>query len=193
MQDAVPEGVGAMAAVMGLDRETVEEICKASADSEVVCPANYNAPGQIVISGHATAVERAAAAAKEKGAKKVIPLNVSAPFHSPLLVPAGEQLSESLQQTQVNSFSFQVISNVEAEPYPSSDVVADLLTRQISRPVRWQECMERAEAMEIDLALELGPKKVLVGLMKRIAPGVESAQMEDGEGLKALLKKIGQE
>ena len=193
MQDAVPEGVGAMAAVMGLDKETVEEICKASADSEVVCPANYNAPGQIVISGHATAVERASAAAKEKGAKKVIPLNVSAPFHSPLLVPAGEQLSESLQQTPVNGFSFQVISNVEAEPYPSSESVADLLTRQISHPVRWQECMERAEAMEVDLALELGPKKVLVGLMKRIAPGVESAQMEDTKGLKALLNKIGQE
>lgn len=190
MQEAVPEGEGAMAALLGLNADVVEQLCRDHAGSRVVTPANYNAPGQVVISGHADAVERTSRAAKDQGARKVVPLPVSAPFHSPLMAPAGERLGEALAEVQIGEFAFDVLSNVEAAPYPSRDAVADLLTRQVSHPVRWQECMERIAGLDVDFALELGPKKVLMGLMKRIAPQVKTAQMEDPKGLQEILNML---
>lgn len=190
MQEAVPEGEGAMAALLGLDREVVEELCAECSGSRVVRPANYNAPGQVVISGHADAVEWVSRTAKERWGRKAIPLPVSAPFHSPLMIPAGERLRTELEKVRCGQLTFEVISNVDAAPYSSADAMVDLLTRQVSEPVRWQESMERAAAQGVDLAIELGPKKVLVGLMKRIAPEVETIQMEDSGGLREVLKVL---
>lgn len=191
MQEAVPEGEGAMAALLGLDQEVVEGLCSECAGSRVVRPANYNAPGQVVISGHADAVERVSRAAKERFGRKAILLPVSAPFHSPLMIPAGKRLRAELEKVRCGHLTLEVISNVDAAPYPSAGAMVDLLTRQVSEPVRWQESMERAVAQGVDLAIELGPKKVLVGLMKRIAPRVETVQMEDSGGLREILKVLG--
>jgi [acyl-carrier-protein] S-malonyltransferase len=191
MQEAVPEGEGAMAALLGLEGAVVEALCREHAGSRVVAPANYNGPGQVVISGHADAVERVSQAAKGRGVRKAVMLPVSAPFHSPLMVPAGERLRDELQKVSVNELSFQVISNVEAAPYPSKGAVVDLLCSQVSHPVRWQECMEAVSAMGVGLAIEIGPRNVLVGLMKRIAPEVQAIQMEDPKGLDAVAKILG--
>lgn len=188
MQEAVPAGEGAMAALMGLTDEEVEALCREHSDSRVVTPANYNSPRQLVISGHADAVARVSRAAKEKPGCKVVPLNVSAPFHSPLMMPAGERLKRVLERIPKGDLGFSVISNVTAEAYPSKDAIVHLLTKQVDHPVRWRGSMEKALETGVDLALELGPKKVLVGLMKRIAPEVRTAQMEDQEGLKEVLK-----
>ncbi len=190
MQEAVPEGEGAMAALLGLDRDVVERLCDECAGSRVVRPANYNAPGQVVISGHADAVERVSRTIKERWGRKAVLLPVSAPFHCPLMIPAGERLRAELEKVSCGELAFDVISNVHAAPYPSARAMVDLLTRQVSEPVRWQESMEGAVAQGVDLAIELGPKKVLVGLMKRIAPGVETLQMEDSAGLREVLKAL---
>lgn len=190
MQEAVPEGEGAMAAVLGLDQEVVEALCDECAGTRVVRPANYNAPGQVVISGHADAVERVSRKAKERWGCKAVLLPVSAPFHCPLMIPAGRRLRTELQNVRCGPLTFEVISNVDAEPYPSAEAMVDLLARQVSEPVRWQESMERAVEQGVDLAIELGPKKVLVGLMKRIAPDVETVQMEDSRGLREVLKVL---
>jgi [acyl-carrier-protein] S-malonyltransferase len=188
MQEAVPEGQGAMAALLGLDPEIVDSLCREDPGPGVVSPANYNAPGQIVISGDADAVERVSKAAQEGGARKVMPLPVSAPFHSPLMIPAGERLRDVLDGLALGDFSFDVISNVDAASYPGPEALVDILIRQVSRPVRWQECVEAALEKGADLVAELGPKKVLSGLMKRINPRVEVAQAEDTKGLRRLLE-----
>lgn len=191
MQEAVPEGEGAMAAILGLEAPEVDEICKEMAGSEVVVAANYNGPGQVVVSGHASAVDRVAKAAKQRGAKKVVPLPVSAPFHCPLLKPAGERLKAVLEKIPFAQPAFQVISNVDAAPYPSKDSIVDLLARQVSSPVRWEESMRLLVSLGVRLAVELGPKKVLVALLKRIAPEVEALQVEDPSGLEALGQALG--
>ncbi|MCX5895068.1 MAG: ACP S-malonyltransferase, partial [Proteobacteria bacterium] len=143
MQEAVPVGVGAMAAILGLDREAVESLCNDCADGQVLSPANYNCPGQIVISGHAEAVNRAAAKAKEIGARDAVMLAVSAPFHCSLMKKAAEQLAEALEPVEVSDLKTPVISNVEADYYPSREKVKDLLISQVDHPVRWQESMEK--------------------------------------------------
>lgn len=191
MQEAVPEGEGAMAAILGLEAPQVDEICSRVAGSQVVVAANYNGPGQTVVSGHTAAVDRVAKAAKEMGAKKVVPLPVSAPFHSPLLKPAGEKLRRVLEGIRFQEPAFDVISNVDAAPYPSEDSIADLLARQVSSPVRWEQCMRVMASRGAGIAVELGPKKALVGLLKRIAPEVEALQVEDRVGLDALAKALG--
>lgn len=191
MQEAVPEGEGAMAAILGLEAPQVDEICRRAAGSQVVVAANYNGPGQTVVSGHTAAVDRVAKAAKEMGAKKVVPLPVSAPFHSPLLKPAGERLRRVLEGIRFQEPAFDVISNVDAAPYPSKDSIADLLARQVSTPVRWEQCMRVMASRGVGIAVELGPKKALVGLLKRIAPEVEALQVEDRAGLDALAKALG--
>ncbi len=190
MQEAVPEGEGAMAALLGLEGDVVEALCRENAGSRVVTPANYNGPGQMVISGHADAVERVVQSAKGHGVRKAVMLPVSAPFHSPLMAPAGERLREEIKRISVGPFAFEVISNVEAAPYPSGEAVADLLSRQVSHPVRWQQCMEAVSARGVGLALELGPKNVLTGLMKRIAPQVQAIPMEDRKGLDMVAKLV---
>jgi [acyl-carrier-protein] S-malonyltransferase len=190
MQEAVPEGQWAMAAVLGMDAAEVDRICREEAGPEVVVAANYNGPGQVVVSGHASAVQRVAKAAKQQGAKKVVELPVSAPFHSPLLAPAGEKLKRVLGNMSFSDPVFPVISNVDARPYPSGSTVVEILARQVSHPVRWEESMQLMASWGIDLAVELGPKKVLVGLLKRIAPGVTGVQVEDAAGIQELGKAL---
>ncbi len=167
MQEVVPVGVGAMAAVLGLSRPIVEQICREETGSEIVDPANYNCPGQVTISGHANAVRAAMKRAEEWGAKTRL-LPVSAPFHSRLMRPVGERLANEFSTIVVSEFRYPVISNVEAEVIPSAACVKELLIQQVSLPVRWEESMERMIGEGIDGVVEVGPGRVLSGLMKRI-------------------------
>jgi [acyl-carrier-protein] S-malonyltransferase len=188
MQEAVPVGVGAMAAILGLDRGQVDDLCRESAEGQVLAPANYNCPGQIVISGHAEAVNRAAQKAKDLGARDAILLAVSAPFHCPLMRGAAERLAEALEPVMVYDLKTPVISNVEAEQYPSREQIKELLITQVDHPVRWQESMEKMLAAGIEQFLELGPGKVLSGLMKRINRGTAIQSIEKTEQIKELIK-----
>jgi [acyl-carrier-protein] S-malonyltransferase len=184
MQSAVPEGVGAMAAILGLDEEVVEDLCRQWAQGEVVAAANYNSRDQVVISGHAQAVRRVSRQAEKMGAKKVIPLPVSAPFHCRLMEEAGQRLRPYLEEVTFRRPAFPVISNVEAKPYNSEEEIPELLFRQVSHPVQWWRSMEYVASMGVDLAVELGPKKVLLGLLRRTAPQIKGIQAEDPKGLK---------
>jgi [acyl-carrier-protein] S-malonyltransferase len=167
MQEAVPEGHGAMAAVMGGDAEQVGALCAEAAAGDVLAPANFNSPGQIVISGHARAVARALELAPAKKLKAV-PLKVSAPFHSALMAPAARAVEAALAQVRVQPLAFPVISNVEARPNSDSARVASLLVRQVDGPVRWEESVAFMAEAGVTSALEIGPGKVLAGLVKRI-------------------------
>ncbi len=193
MQDAVPLGIGTMMAVMKLERKDVDEICNEVSNSdEVVVPANYNSDGQIVISGHVNAVKRAGEKLKEKGAI-VKPLNVSAPFHSPLMKPAAEKLAEELKKYTFGTMNWPVISNVSALPYQDTENLIQNLTEQIFNPVRWHESMEYIHRHGVIRAIEMGPKKVLKNLMKRSFSGIEVLPVENKEQLDSvsdiLLKK----
>ena len=168
MQDAVPSGLGAMAAIMGIEREDLERLCEEAAETEVVAVANYNSPGQIVIAGHANAVDRAITLAKAKGAKRALSLPVSAPFHSALMAPAAQRLAEVLAPIQLSIFNCPVVSNVEAVPYQEMNRVKPLLIEQVCAPVRWEESILKLHELNIDQYLEIGPGKVLSGLIKRI-------------------------
>jgi len=168
MQEAVPSGEGAMAAVIGLSPEAVGNICRDARREGVVEPANFNGGDQIVISGSARAVAAACEAAKSAGAKKVMPLPVSAPFHCALMEPAAERLAPALRAAIPGRFSFPVVANVTADTYPHGDGVAEILIRQIVSPVRWEECVRRMRAMGVTSYLEVGPGKVLTGLLRRI-------------------------
>jgi [acyl-carrier-protein] S-malonyltransferase len=179
MQEAVPVGVGAMAAVLGLDQTQVELACVEAIDAGVVQPANYNCPGQIVISGHAEAVRKAMARCLEKGAMKVIELQVSAPFHSALMGPAAERLRPELSKVAFADMEIPVISNVEAKPFGSKVRVPPLLVEQVTAPVRWQESMETVLKMGVDAMVEVGPGKVLSTLMWRIDRKVKVIELND--------------
>jgi [acyl-carrier-protein] S-malonyltransferase len=168
MQEAVPIGEGGMAAVLGLERAQVEELCRQAAQGQVLTPANFNSPGQIVISGHMEAIQRGIAMAQEMGAKRAILLQVSAPFHSPLMEPAGRRLGEELAKIQINELQTPVVSNVEAEPNTAKDRVKDLLVRQVSSPVRWEDSIKRMIGLGVERFVELGPGTVLLGLLRRI-------------------------
>jgi [acyl-carrier-protein] S-malonyltransferase len=185
MQEAVPVGVGAMAAVLGMEREQVEKICEEVSSGEVLTPANFNCPGQIVIAGHAKAVERAIERVKKDG-KKAVPLPVSAPFHSPLMKPAGERLEKALEEISVSNLRIPVVTNVEAEVNTSKDRVKGLLVAQVSSPVRWEESMRKMIGKGIEQVLEIGPGKVLSGLMKRIDNRIETGNLEDLQTLKKI-------
>lgn len=186
MQEAVPVGVGAMAAVMGLDTAVLEEVCREAAQGEVVSPANFNSPGQVVIAGHTSAVERAMELAKAKGAKRALPLPVSAPFHCSLMVPAGERLRDVLEEVPVSPLTVPVVSNVEAAPNAEAERVKELLVAQVSAPVRWDESVLRMADLGVERFIEIGPGKVLSGLVKRIAKGTAAQSVEDLTGLRAL-------
>lgn len=168
MQEAVPAGVGAMAAVIGLPAADVEAACREVSGDEVVTAANYNSPEQTVIAGHAGAVERASAACLAKGAKRAIRLPVSAPFHSPLMRPARERMKELLAATVISDAEVPVVTNVDAEPVWRGSLLRDSLVRQIDSPVRWVESVRRLAAEGVDRALEIGPGNVLAGLVRRI-------------------------
>jgi len=186
MQEAVPIGVGTMAAIMGLENDVLEEICRLAAEGEVVAPANFNSPGQVVIAGHAGAVERAIALAKERGAKRALQLPVSAPFHCSLMMPAAERLALALADIAVNPLVLPVVSNVEAAPNMDALRLKDLLVRQVSSPVRWDESITGMAQSGVERFVEIGPGKVLCGLIKRIVKGAAVQNVEDIAGVKAL-------
>jgi [acyl-carrier-protein] S-malonyltransferase len=167
MQDAVPEGQGAMAAIMGGDPEQVSELCAEAAHGGVLAPANFNSPGQIVISGSAAAVARAVELAASKKLK-AIPLKVSAPFHSALMAPAARAVEAALAQVKLGALAFPVVANVDARPNADAARVAELLVRQVDGPVRWQESVAFMAEAGVTTAFEVGPGKVLAGLVKRI-------------------------
>ncbi len=183
MQQAVPPGAGAMAAVMGLSPADVERACADAAEGDVVSPANFNG-GQIVIAGAADAVARASRLATERGAK-VIPLKVSAPFHSALMRPAAEAVRGALGAITVRPLAFPVVSNVDALPNSDPTRVPDLLVRQIDGAVRWEETMKRLVDLGVTLALEVGPGKVLAGLARRITPSIRVLSLGDLAAIEA--------
>ncbi len=191
MQEAVPEGVGAMAAVLGLEPAKVKAACDEAAQGQVVSPANYNSPEQTVIAGNAQAVERAGAKCKEAGAKRVMPLPVSAPFHCALMDPVKPRLSEVLGKVKVAAPSVPVVSNVEATPNADASRVVSLLIEQVSSPVRWIECVEALKAGGVTHIVELGPGKVLCGLVKRITKDIETFNVEDSATLEKALAALG--
>ncbi len=178
MQEAVPAGTGAMAAVMGIDPAKLEELCRAASGSEVVSPANFNGPGQIVVAGHAAAVARLGALVEgEKG--KAIPLKVSAPFHCALMAPAGRVVADKLGAVKVNAPSFPIVANVDARPNSDAARVKELLVRQVDSPVRWDESVRFIAGAGVDRAIEIGPGKVLAGLARRIAKEVRVLSVGD--------------
>jgi len=186
MQEAVPVGVGAMAAIMGFDRKDLAEVCAEAAQGEVVAPANFNSPVQVVIAGHTGAVERAVALASARGAKRAMLLPVSAPFHCSLMEPAGARLSEVLNGLEIGALSVPVVSNVEAAANREASRVKELLVRQVSAPVRWDESVTQMATDGVSKFVEIGPGKVLSGLIKRIAKDSTTQNVEDLASLKGL-------
>lgn len=174
MQDAVPEGQGAMAAIIGLEGKTVADTCKEASpdDSDACQPANFNGAGQVVIAGHKGAVERAMKMAKEKGAKIVKALPVSAPFHSALMAPAAYKLAQALIDVPLTEMKVPVVANVTAEPYRDSAQTKALLSRQVTGSVRWEESVRALVGLGVTTAYEVGPGNVLRGLVRRIAPTI---------------------
>lgn len=185
MQEAVPTG-GAMTAVMGLEAETVEQICEET--EGIVSVANYNCPGQIVISGEEKAVSQAAEKMKEAGAKRCMPLKVSGPFHTSMLEEAGKKLAEELEHVTVGELTAPYISNVTAEYVLDREEVKGLLQRQISSPVRWQQSVELMAAEGVNTFIEIGPKKTLSGFLKKIVPQLDSYHVETVEDMEKLLE-----
>jgi [acyl-carrier-protein] S-malonyltransferase len=188
MQEAVPVGTGSMAAILGLDLESLDVVCRDAAQGQVVSPANYNSDGQVVIAGHTDAVSRAIDLAKEKGAKRAIPLPVSAPFHCSLMVPAGERLAAVLADIVIDKMQLPVITNVEATPNQDDYRVRDLLVRQVSAPVRWQESIACMVNLDVQRYIEIGPGKVLSGLTKRMAKESTVQNVQNVADIKALVK-----
>ena len=183
MQDAVPVGAGAMAAVMGLDEAALAGACADVADGEVVSPANVNAPGQIVIAGHRDAVQRAGARAKELGARRVVPLAVSAPFHCALMRPAEEKLALELRSLVASDPLIPVVANVDAEPKRDAASAIDALVRQVTAPVRWEQVVRRLASEGVDTYVEVGSGSVLSGLIRRIDRSATVLPVSDPESV----------
>ncbi len=173
MQDAVPQGAGAMAAIVGLPPEEVEAACREAAQGEVVSPANFNSPEQTVIAGTAAAVARASAACTARGAKRAIPLAVSAPFHCALMAPARDRLRPLLLAARFSDAAFPVVTNVDARPETRGSALSDALARQVDAPVRWVESVRALAAEGVDRGLEIGPGSVLAGLARRIDKAIK--------------------
>lgn len=191
MQEAVPAGVGAMAAVLGLGAEKIAEICREVAQGEVVSAANFNEPAQTVIAGHVGAVERASERLKAAGAKRVVPLPVSAPFHCALMAPVVPRLEAVLAPVTLKAPSAPVVSNVEAVPNADAERIKPLLLAQVTGSVRWVECIQAMEARGIKRIVELGPSKVLSGLVRRITKSIECFNVEDPASLEKTLAALG--
>jgi len=185
MQEAVPVGVGAMAAMLSIEADALAAICEEAAQGEVVAPANFNSPGQIVIAGHATAVNRAIELAKAKGYRKAMLLPVSAPFHCALMQPAADRLKEFLAAVQVSALAKPVVTNVEATPNQDDARVRELLVQQVCAPVRWEQSVQAMLAEGVTRFVEIGPGKVLTGLVKRINKEMALVNIEDTAGVKA--------
>jgi len=189
MQEAVPAGQGAMSAVLGLAPEKVKEICAAVAaeSGQVVSPANFNEPAQTVVAGAAGAVEAAGVRLKAAGAKRVLPLPVSAPFHSALMAPVKARLEPALRAVHFRAPFCPVVTNVEARPNADPARIVPLLLEQVTAPVRWIECVEELVRQGVTRMVEVGPKNVLSGLVRRIDKTVEVWNVEDGESLEKVL------
>jgi [acyl-carrier-protein] S-malonyltransferase len=204
MQEAVPPGVGAMAAILGLERQAVAKVARTAQDElrgepesglegGAVCSvANDNAPGQTVIAGHTAAVERAVELARERGARKAVRLGVSAPFHCPLMRPAREAMAELLEATPFADPRMPVVTNVDAAPVTSGAQLRQALIRQIDSPVRWTESVERLAGDGVTSFLEVGPGKVLTGLVRRIAREAATAHLDDLDKLPDVLAALGE-
>jgi len=190
MQEAVPAGAGAMAAVMGLSPEKLAEICEEAKQGEVVSPANYNAPGQIVIAGHAAAVQRASKLVAERQGK-AIPLKVSAPFHCSLMAPAAKKLAACLETVAIAPLAFPVLANVDARPNQDARRVKELLVQQVDHPVRWEETVRAMADSGVTHILEIGPGKVLAGLVRRIAKSIEVFPVGNVDGIEAAAQLFG--
>ena len=191
MQDAVPAGQGAMSAVMGIAGSLVAEICgQATGDGGLVRPANFNAPEQTVIAGHAAAVGRAGVLARARGAK-VIPLKVSAPFHCALMAPARERVAAAVRDTPLRAPRFPVLANVDAEPRAEPDAIREALIRQIDSPVQWLRSVRRMSDMGVTHAVEIGPGRVLAGLCKRIDRGMRVLSVDSVGSIGKVMEFLG--
>jgi len=190
MQQAVPVGVGAMAALLGLELSAVEAVCERAAAGQVVSPANLNSPGQIVIAGNREAVERAVVLAKEAGAKRAMMLQVSAPFHCALMKPAEEKLSVDLDRLPFSDLKCTLITNVDAAPIRRGDEAREALKRQVSRPVRWQQSVGQLNAAGVSRFVETGPGKVLLGLIRSVDKSATMLNAEDENSLENALSGL---
>ena len=191
MQEAVPVGAGAMAAIMGLELAAVEAACAEAAEGEVVEVANANAPTQIVIAGHRAAVERAVSAASARGGKRSVLLPVSAPFHCALMRPAADRLARELERIAVSDPTIPVVRNVDASTTRAAADVKTRLMEQVARPVRWTACVERLRREGAEAFVEVGPGRVLTGLLKRIVDDAKGFSVEDPPGLEKTLAALG--
>lgn len=187
MQQAVPEGQGAMAAILGLDDDAVRAVCSEAAQSQVLQPVNFNSPGQVVIAGDKAAVERGMELAKAKGAKRALPLPVSVPSHCDLMKPAADKLREYLSQVNVQAPSVPVFHNADVAAYADAAQIKDALVRQLYSPVRWVETVQQLAAQEVVSAAECGPGKVLAGLAKRIVAEVNCVALVNDEAIQTLI------
>lgn len=191
MQEAVPAGHGAMAALLGFDRAATEEVCREAAQGDIVSPANLNSPGQLVIAGHKAAVERAVELAKKRGAKRAVMLNVSAPFHCALLKPAQDRLAVELDRVEFRDPQVPLVNNVDACVAQSASDVLGGLKRQVTAPVRWEESIRFLRNEGVTLFIELGPGKVLSGLVRQIDKQAECLHVEDVASLAETLSRLG--
>ena len=185
MQEAVPVGTGAMAAILGLDPEAVKSGCEEAAQGQVCSPANVNSPGQIVIAGDAAAIDRAILILKDRGAKRALKLNVSAPFHCDLMRPAQDRLAADLQKIEFDDLKVPVVTNVDAVTVSRGDQARESLIRQVSQPVRWRESVEFLIGQGVQSFIEIGPGKVLSGLIRQIDRNVRCVNVENEESLRA--------
>lgn len=189
MQEAVPEGTGAMQAIIGLDDAAIRKACEESAQGQVVSPVNFNSPGQVVIAGNKEAVERAGAACKAAGAKRALPLPVSVPSHCALMKPAADKLAVALESITFNAPAVPVINNVDVKAETDAAAIRHALVRQLYSPVRWTESVEAMAAQGVTQLLEMGPGKVLTGLTKRIVDTLTAAAVNDTASLAAAFGK----
>ncbi|VTX64428.1 ACP S-malonyltransferase [uncultured Aggregatibacter sp.] len=183
MQQAVPEGTGAMYAIIGLDNDAIINACKQAEQGEVVSAVNFNSPGQVVIAGAKAAVERAAALCKEAGAKRALPLAVSVPSHCALMKPAADQLSVSLESITLKEAGVSVLNNVDVKSEIEADAIRNALVRQLYSPVRWTETVEKMAQNGVEVLVEVGPGKVLNGLTKRIVDSLQAVSVNDVKSL----------
>lgn len=190
MQQAVPEGTGAMYAIIGLDNEAIINACKTAEQGEVVSAVNFNSPGQVVIAGAKAAVERAAALCKEAGAKRALPLAVSVPSHCALMKPAADQLAVALENLSLNQPNVAVINNVDVATECESQSIRTALVRQLYSPVRWTETVEKMAENGVEILLEIGPNKVLTGLTSRIVKELAAQAVNDVKSLEAVAESL---
>lgn len=191
MQEAVPLGQGTMAAILGLSKEEVIKICEQASDAGKVEAANFNCPGQIVVAGEVKAVDKAVELAKQRGAKRAVILAVSAPFHCSLLEPAGQKLARELDKLEIRDPKIPVVSNVNADIAHEASNIKDLLVKQVSSPVLWEDSIRKMIEMGVDTFVELGPGRSLTGFVKKIDKNLVTLSVEDSESLKNTINYFG--